>query len=62
LRVKQQSIEITKLREKPFSFYERDKVRQAKKNDPQAGLVADCRRPTFKANRMPDFSAIQIYS
>jgi len=23
--------------------------------------VADCKRPPFKANRMPDFSAIQIY-
>ena len=29
---------ITKQREKPFSFYERDKIKQAKKRDPSAGL------------------------
>ena len=62
LRVKQQSIEITKQREAPFSFWERDKVKMAKKRDADAGLVADCKRPAFKANRMPDFSSIQIYA
>ena len=61
LKVKQQSIEITKQREAPFSFWEREKVRMAKKNDPEAGLVNDCKRPPFKANRMPDFSSIRIY-
>ena len=61
LRVKQQSIEITKQREAPFDFWEREKVRMAKKRDPNAGLVADCKRPAFKANRMPDFSSIRIY-
>ena len=34
----------------------------AKKRDPEAGLNADCKRPAFKANRMPDFSSIRIYS
>jgi len=33
----------------------------AKKNDPDAGLVNDCKRPPFKANRMTDFSSIRIY-
>ena len=33
LRVKQQSIEITKQREKPFSFWEREKVRMEKKKN-----------------------------
>ena len=33
-----------------------------KKRDQDAGLVADCKRPAFKANRMPDFSSIRIYS
>lgn len=59
--MKQESIEITKQREAPFSFWEREKVRMAKKNDPEAGLVNDCKRPPFKANRMPDFSSIRIY-
>ena len=61
LRVKQQSIEITKQREAPFSFWERDKAKMARKNDPEAGLVGDCKRPAFKANPMPDFSSIAIY-
>ena len=52
LRVKQQSIEITK---------QRDKAKMARKNDPEAGLVGDCKRPAFKANPMPDFSSIAIY-
>jgi len=60
--VKQQSLEITKQREAPFSFWEREKIRMAKKRDPDAGLVNDCKRPPFKANRMPDPSSIKIYS
>ena len=34
----------------------------AKKRDPEEGVVADCKRPAFKANRMPDFSSIPLYS
>lgn len=33
----------------------------AKKRDPEEGVVADCKRPAFKANRMPDFSSIPLY-
>ena len=62
LRVKQESIEITKQREAPFSFWEREKVRMAKKKAQQEEVNVECRRPTFKANRMPDFSSIQIYA
>lgn len=62
MRVKQQSLEITKQREKPFSFYERDKIKQAKKRDPSAGLNQDCTRPQFKANPMPDSTAICTYA
>ena len=61
LRVKQQSLEITKAREAPFSFWERDKAKMAKQRNAEEGLVADCRRPEFRANPMPDFSAIQCY-
>ena len=66
LRVKQRSIEITKQRENPFKFWEREKINMAKKKamleDPSRGLNNDCSRPQFKANRMPDFSAVKIYS
>lgn len=62
LRVKQESIQITKEREAPFSFWERDKIKMAKKANAEAGLVEDCKRPAFKANRMPDFSSIRIYA
>lgn len=62
LRVKQESIQITKQREAPFSFWERDKVKMAKKNNPDQGLAAECKRPPFKANRMPDPSSIKIYA
>ena len=61
LKVKQQSIEITREREAPFSFWEREKVRIEKKRNQQEGVNVECRRPTFKANRMPDFSSIKIY-
>ena len=36
--------------------------KKAALNDPNRGLTADCKRPQFKANRMPDFSAVKIYS
>ena len=63
LKVKQDSIAITKQREAPFDFWERDKAKMAAKRnaDANAGLVSDCRRPAFKANPIPAFSAIPFY-
>jgi hypothetical protein len=47
LKVKKESIEITKQREAPFSFWERDKHKMEKKRnpDPDEGLDIECRRP-----------------
>ena len=33
-----------------------------KKKNAQEQVNVECRRPSFKANRMPDFSSIQIYA
>lgn len=46
----------------PFSFWEREKVRMAKKKNQQEDVNVECKRPAFKANRMPDFSSIRIYA
>ena len=63
LKVKQESIAMTKATEKPFDFWERDKAKmEAKRNqDANAGLVADCRRPSFKANKIPAFCSFPFY-
>ena len=55
LRVKHESIQITKEREAPFSFWEREKVRMADKKRAFENQEApdECRRPTFKANEIP---------
>jgi hypothetical protein len=39
---------LTKQKERPFSFYERDKQKQ--KLDPEEYLPYDLRKPNFKAN------------
>lgn len=63
MRVKQHSIEITKVREAPFSFWNRDKAKMdAKRNpDPDAGLDPECKRPTFRANKIPVACTIPMY-
>lgn len=63
LRVKQQSIEITKQREAPFSFWNRDKAKMEKKRnpDPDAGLDPECKRGAFKANKIPVACTIPMY-
>ena len=63
MKVKQDSIAITKAREAPFDFWERDKAKmEAKRNaDANAGLVADCRRPAFKATEIPAFCSFPFY-
>ena len=63
LKVKQESIAMTKATENPFDFWERDKKKmEAKRNqDPNAGLTADCQRPAFKANKIPAFCAFPFY-
>ena len=34
----------------------------AKKKNQQEEVNIECKRPAFKANRMPDFSSIRIYA
>lgn len=53
------SVAITKAREAPFSFYERDKNR--KKLDPEEYLAYDLRKPSFKANPIPRACSVLIF-
>lgn len=53
------SVAITKAREAPFSFYERDKNR--KKLDPEEYLAYDLRKPAFKANPIPRACSVLIF-
>jgi len=61
LKVKQDSIQITKIREAPFSFWERDKHKRNRTMDPDAGTNDECKRPPFKANRIPIACSVLIY-
>ena len=63
MRVKQESIEITRKREAPFSFWEREKARMAKKKEMQENppVPAECDRPQFKANEIPSSCATTFY-
>ncbi len=59
LTVKQNSLAITKEREKPFSFYERDAHKQ--KLDDEAYLNEDLKQPSFRANPIPRSCSVLIY-
>ena len=59
LEVKKNSITITKQKEKPFSFYERDKNRQ--KLDPEEYLPGDLKKQGFKANPIPRACSVLIF-
>jgi len=59
LQVKQNSIAITKMTEKPFSFYERDKNKQ--KPDAEEYLPYDLKKPQFKANPIPRACSVLIF-
>ena len=59
MEVKKNSLAITKEREKPFSFYERDKARQAL--DQEEYLPWDLKKPSFKANPIPRACSVLIF-
>jgi hypothetical protein len=59
MEVKKNSLAITKEREKPFSFYERDKAKQAL--DQEEYLPWDLRKPSFKANPIPRACSVLIF-
>lgn len=59
LEVKKNSIVITKQREAPFSFYEREKNKQ--KLDPEEYLPYDVKKPHFKANPIPRACSVLIF-
>ena len=59
MEVIKNSMHITKQREKPFSFYERDKNRQ--KPDPEDYLAPDLKKPSFKANPIPRACSVLIF-
>jgi len=47
----------------PFSFWNRDKAKmEAKRNqDPNAYIDPECRRPPFRANKIPVACTIPMY-
>jgi hypothetical protein len=59
LEVKKNSVHLTKQKERPFSFYERDKQKQ--KLDPEEYLPYDLRKPNFKANPIPRACSVLIF-
>ena len=59
METKKNSVVITKQREAPFSFYERDKNKQ--KLDPEEYLAYDLRKPSFKANPIPRACSVLIF-
>lgn len=59
MEVKKNSLVITKQNERPFSFYERDKLKQ--QADPEEYLPYDLRKPNFKANPIPRACSVLIF-
>jgi hypothetical protein len=59
LEVKKNSLSITKAKERPFSFYERDKLKQ--QPDPEEYLPYDLKKPHFKANPIPRACSVLIF-
>lgn len=59
LEVKKNSMHLTKEKERPFSFYERDKLKQ--QADPEEFLPNDLKKPSFKANPIPRACSVLIF-
>lgn len=59
LEVKKNSLYLTKANERPFSFYERDKLKQ--QPDPEEYLPYDLKKPHFKANPIPRACSVLIF-
>jgi len=56
-------LQITKVREQPFSFWDREKEKQMlRRSGTEAdGLNIECTRPNFKANPIPKACSVLIY-
>ena len=59
MEVRKNSNVITKANERPFSFYERDKLKQ--RLDPDDYLPYDLKKPGFKANPIPRACSVLIF-
>lgn len=59
MEVKKNSIALTKQNERPFTFYEREKLKQ--KLDPEDYLPGDLKKPGFKANPIPRACSVLIF-
>eukprot|EP00826_Nyctotherus_ovalis_P044344 TRINITY_DN4783_c0_g2_i1.p1 TRINITY_DN4783_c0_g2~~TRINITY_DN4783_c0_g2_i1.p1 ORF type:complete len:330 (-),score=103.61 TRINITY_DN4783_c0_g2_i1:365-1354(-) len=59
MEIKQASYAITKAREKPFSFYERDKEKHIQRMN--ADYTSKIKEKQFKANPIPPHVTVQIY-
>lgn len=53
---------MTQETENPFSFWERDKLKQLQKAKSQPALDKECLRQSFKANPIPKVCSVLIYS
>lgn len=62
-KTKQNSLAITKQREAPFSFWERDKQKHMQRSETEVdiGLNIECKRNDFKANPIPKACSVLIY-
>jgi len=61
MKVKRESLAITKQREAPFNFWERDKEKMAQRSQHREEVPDDCKRPQFKANPIPIACSVLIY-
>jgi len=59
LDVKHIQLLLLKQKEKPFTFYERDKNR--KSLDPEDYIAYDLKKPGFKANPIPRACSVLIF-
>ena len=62
--VRAQSVNITKSREKPFTFWEKEKERLERRRnpDPMESVPTEMRRAQFKANPIPRACSVLIFA
>ena len=59
--VKKNSVAMTKAREAPFSFYERDKTNWERKKSQQERVPDEMLKPQFKAKPIPWACSMLLY-
>lgn len=60
-RVKEQSLLITKENERPFSFWEKEKLKGLDRSNTEPSLNIECQRQAFRANPIPKACSVLIY-